>query len=104
MAAALGDREHFQKNIALIVESRERFTTDAIKLGYRIIPSQANFVFIQPPQKGRGTKFYQALFDRNILTRYYDEEGLRDGVRMTIGTGEEMATVLQVLKEILPQI
>jgi histidinol-phosphate aminotransferase len=104
VAAALGDREHFQKNVAIIIETRERFTKDAGNLGYRIIPSQANFVFIQPPQKGRGTKFYQALFDRNILTRYYDEEGLKDGVRMTIGTGEEMATVLQVLKEILPTL
>jgi histidinol-phosphate aminotransferase len=57
-------------------------------------------VFPRPPQKGRGVQFFQALFDRKILTRHYDEEGLRDGVRMTIGTREEMEITLQVMSEI----
>ena len=102
VAAALHDQEYFRKNISRIIELREWFTKEAVALGYRIIPSQANFVFPQPPQKGRGVRFYQTLFDRKILTRHYDEEGLRDGVRMTIGAREEMESALQVLKEILP--
>ena len=101
VSAALDDQEYFRKNISRIIETREWFTKEVKALGYRIIPSQANFVFPQPPQKGRGVKFYQSLFDRKILTRHYDEEGLRDGVRMTIGTREEMSCALQVLKEIL---
>ena len=102
VSAALDDQEYFWENISKVVEVREWFSKEARALGYRIIPSQGNFVFPQPPQKGRGVKFYQALFDRRVLTRHYDEEGLRDGVRMTIGTREEMAFALQVLKEILP--
>ena len=35
-------------------------------------------------------KFHELLLDRKILTRYYDGDGLRDGVRMTIGNREEM--------------
>ena len=100
--AALEDQEYLQKNILRVIQTREWFTREASALGYRIIPSQANFVFAQPQQKGRGVKFYKTLFDRKILTRYYDEAGVRDGVRMTIGTQEEMATALKVLKEILP--
>ena len=103
VAAALDDREYFQKTISQIVETREWVTKEARALGYRVIPSQANFIFPQPPQKGRGVKFYEALFDQKVLTRYYDEEGLRDGVRMTIGKREEMIAALQVMKEILPQ-
>jgi histidinol-phosphate aminotransferase len=67
-----------------------------------MIPSRANFLFPQPPRKGRGKDFFEALFRRKILTRYYDEEGLRDGVRLTIGTREEMEKVLEVFREILP--
>jgi histidinol-phosphate aminotransferase len=104
VAAALDDREYFQKNISRIVETREWISREASALGYRIVPSQANFIFPEPPQKGRGVKFYQTLFDRKILTRYYEEEGLKDGVRMTIGTKEEMALALQVLKEVLPRM
>ncbi|MDH4268009.1 MAG: histidinol-phosphate transaminase [Deltaproteobacteria bacterium] len=102
VAAALQDQEYFRKNILQIIETRDWISKEAVALGYRIIPSQANFIFPQPPQKGRGVKFYQALFNRKVLTRYYDEEGLRDGVRMTIGTREEMVATLRVLKEILP--
>ena len=102
VSAALDDQEYFRKNISRVVEVREWFSKEAGALGYRIIPSQGNFVFPRPPRKGRGAWFYQALFDRKILTRHYDEGGLRDGVRMTIGTREDMAFALQALKEILP--
>jgi histidinol-phosphate aminotransferase len=102
-AAALEDQEYLRKNISQIVQTREWFAHESVALGYRIIPSQANFIFLQPPEKGRGAKFYEALFDNRVLTRHYDEEGLRDGVRVTIGTEEEMAEVLQVMKKILPK-
>jgi histidinol-phosphate aminotransferase len=104
VAVALEDQEYLRKNISQIVQTREWFTHAAVALGYRIVPSQANFVFLQPPEKGRGIKFYEALFDSKVLTRHYDEEGLRDGVRLTIGTEEEMSKVLQVMREILPKL
>jgi histidinol-phosphate aminotransferase len=103
VTAALQDREYFQRNTQQVIATREWITKEATALGYRIIPSQANFIFLQPPQKGRGGKFYEALSARKILTRYYDDEGLQDGVRMTIGTRQEMDEVLRVLKEILPE-
>ncbi|NWF55090.1 MAG: histidinol-phosphate transaminase [Syntrophaceae bacterium] len=101
VAAALEDQDYFRKNIAAVAETREWFTAEARTLGYRIIPSQGNFVFPRPPEKGRGVRFFQSLFDRKVLTRFYDEEGLRDGVRMTIGTPEDMRITLQVMKDIL---
>ncbi len=101
VSAALDDQDYFRKNISRIVETREWFSREARGLEYRIISSQANFVFPQPVQKGRGISFFQALFDRKVLTRHYDEESLRDGVRMTIGTREDMETTLQVMKDIL---
>jgi histidinol-phosphate aminotransferase len=100
VSVVLEDQDYFRKNISSIVQTRDWFTREARTLGYRIIPSQGNFVFPRPPQKGRGVQFFQALFDRKILTRHYDEEGLRDGVRMTIGTREEMEITLQVMSEI----
>ncbi|HSR13212.1 MAG TPA: histidinol-phosphate transaminase, partial [Thermodesulfobacteriota bacterium] len=104
VSAALEDQEYFKKNISRIVETREWFAREASALGYRVTPSQANFVFPRSPRKGRGIKFYQALFARRILTRHYDEDGLRDGVRMTIGTREEMETALKVLRDILSEL
>lgn len=102
VAAALEDQEYLRKNILQIIETRGWFTREITALKYRVVPSQANFIFPQPAQKGRGRKFYEALLNRKLLTRYYDEEGLKDGVRLTIGSKEEMTFALRVLKEILP--
>ena len=103
VAAALDDQEYFREKIREVVNTREWFYGEARSLGYRMVPSGANFLFPQPPQKGRGKAFFEALFQRKVLTRHYDEEGLRDGVRLTIGTREEMKKVLGVFKEILPE-
>jgi len=103
VAAALEDQEYFRDKIREVVNTREWFFNEAKALGYRMLPSRANFLFPQPQRKGRGKDFFEALFRRKILTRYYDEEGLRDGVRLTIGTREEMEKVLKVFQEILPE-
>lgn len=103
VTAALQDRGYFQKNIQQVIETREWIAKEAVALGCRVIPSQANFIFLQPPQKGRGVKFYEALLARKVLARFYDEEGLQDGVRLSIGTKQEMTEVLRVMKEILPE-
>lgn len=99
--AALNDQEHYQNNIARIVATRDWFSDEARNLGYNIIPSQANFIFPQPPHKGEGHSFYQYLLGKKVLTRFFDEEMLKDGVRMTIGTQEEMEFTLQVMREII---
>jgi len=101
VSAALDDQDYYRKNISRIVETREWFSKEILALGYRMVPSQANFVFPQPPKKGRGVKFYETLLKRKVLTRYYDEEGLSDGVRITIGTPEDMEITLRVMKDIL---
>ena len=102
MSAALDDQEYFRKNISRVIEVREWFSREAGPWGIgSSLPKQILF-FLNPRGRGGELNFFRALFDRKILTRHYDEEGLRDGVRMTIGTREEMACALQVLKEILP--
>lgn len=103
VAAALDDQGYFRERIRNVVETREWFFGEAQALGYRMVPSRANFLFPEPPQKGRGKAFFEALFKRKILTRHYDEEGLRDGVRLTVGTREEMERVIEVFKEILSE-
>lgn len=99
--ASLSDQEYYQRNIARIVATRDWFSEEARNLGYKIIPSQANFIFPQPPRKGEGRSFYQYLLEKKILTRFFDEELLKDGVRMTIGTPEEMEFTLQIMGAII---
>lgn len=103
VAAALEDQDYFREKIGEIISVRDWFFREAQALGYRMVSSRANFLFPKPPQKGRGKAFFEALLKRKILTRHYDADGLRDGVRLTVGTREEMEKVLEVFREILTE-
>ena len=69
------------------------------ELGYQVIPSSANYLFATPPDRD-GKRVYDALFERKILVRYFSDPLLSHGLRISIGTREEMETTLQALSEI----
>jgi len=97
--AALNDQTHLTKTVARIRATRETFVAGLERLGYCVIPSQANFVFASPPDRN-GKRVYDALFDRKILVRYFSDPILAHGLRMTIGTDLEMEQTLAALKDI----
>ena len=98
-AAALTDQAYFRECCTKIVETREWFSRELRKIGYAVIPSQGNFVFASP-KSGLGRPVYDGLFDRKILVRYFTDPLLSHGLRISIGTREEMEKTLAALQEI----
>jgi histidinol-phosphate aminotransferase len=98
--AALHDQAYFQECVRKIRETREWFCAELLALGYQVIPSEANFVFVSPPDRNGG-RIYEGLFSRKILVRHFTDSLLAHGLRISIGTREEMATTLEALREIL---
>lgn len=98
-AAALRDQSHLQATVARIRATRDRFAAGLQQLGYKVIPSQANFVFASPPD-GDGRRIYEVLYARKILVRYFSDPLLAHGLRITIGTDAEMDATLTALQEI----
>ena len=66
------------------------------------MPSAANFVFAAPPGIG-GEDYYKALRSRGVLIRYFDRPGLREYVRITIGSDAQMRLLLEKTTEILEE-
>ncbi len=97
--AALLDQEHLREAVRRIRETRAWFTRELEAIGYRVIPSQANFVFAAPPDRN-GKRVYDTLYARRILVRYFSDPVLAHGLRITIGTREEMATTVEALRAI----
>ncbi len=97
--AALADQNYFQECIRKIRETRIWFTGELRVLDYGVIPSRANFVFTTPPDRN-GKRVYDALFERNILVRHFSDPLLCEGLRISIGTREEMERVVEALREI----
>ena len=68
-------------------------------MGYHVYPSQANFVMAQ--KRGRSLKeVYEALKQKQILVRYFDIPRLQDCLRITVGTPQEIKSLLQEMRSI----
>lgn len=97
--AALQDQAHLQANVTRIRETRDWFSEQLRSFGYEVRPSQGNFVFASPPDRN-GKRVYDALFAHKILVRHFSDPLLAHGMRITIGTREEMERTVATLREI----
>lgn len=97
-AIAVSDTAYYADIARRIVETRERFTAQAVAQGWQVLPSQANFVFASRPGVGGG-EVYRRLKERGILVRHFDVEGIQDFVRITVGRPEDMERLLNEMKE-----
>ena len=100
-AAALRDRDYFASCLDKVIKTREWTIRQLRALGFRVMDSQTNFVFAAAPGM-TGAEYKQALWDRNILVRYFDLPRAKDYVRITIGTQEQMERLIEATKELLP--
>ncbi len=95
--AALEDHEHFEACREKVITTRERTRTRMEKLGFRVLPSQANFVLVTHPDHD-AAQLFAGLRERGILIRHFNTEALRDFLRITIGTEDEMESLLETLE------
>lgn len=97
---ALSDESYYRAMREKIVLTRERFSQRLQEMGWLVLPSKANFVFAT--KKGiAGLHVYQTLREKGILVRHFDMKGIEDFVRITIGTDEDMETLLDAIKSSL---
>jgi histidinol-phosphate aminotransferase len=97
--ASLQDQTYFRDRTAEVCATRAWFSAELERLGYTVIPSQGNFVFASPPDRN-GRRVYDGLYARRILVRHFSDPLLAHGLRISIGTREEMEKTLAALKEI----
>jgi histidinol-phosphate aminotransferase len=99
--ASLEDLDYLMDNVRRIINERKRLWGELASFNnLRPFPSQANFILMRV-HDGRGKELKLALEQRGILIRYYNKPGLRDCVRISVGTPEQNDLVLGALREIV---
>jgi histidinol-phosphate aminotransferase len=94
--AALEDQNYLRATRARVVATRARLTEVLRGLGFAVLPSQANFVWCQ--RSDRPVRpLYEELKRRRILVRYMKYEGYGEGLRVSVGTEEEIDRLVQEL-------
>jgi histidinol-phosphate aminotransferase len=98
--AAIEDQAYFEETTRLIIATRER-TIEALQaLGFYVVPSQANFIFISHPVFSAQSLFNE-LKVRGILVRYFKKPRIDQYLRVSIGTDEEMDAFVTTVSEII---
>lgn len=99
--AALDDQKHFRENLDRIKEIRGYLTESLREMGFFVYPSQANFVFARCKDASAAKEIYEQLKHQKILIRHINYRGLEDCVRISVGTKQEIDTLLGALSEVL---
>ena len=96
--AAILDQEYARYMWEQIKSERSRVTEELTVMGWKVIPSQGNFVLAGAPD-GKGRDHYLRLRQQGILVRFFDKPGLSDKIRITIGTSQENNALLAGIRK-----
>jgi histidinol-phosphate aminotransferase len=105
-AAALADAAYYDRINRQVIATRERVSEMLRGLGFSLLPSAANFIFLKTPVVNgvapvNGAAFFAALRERGILVRHFNKPRIADYVRVSIGTDEDMDVFLAACRDII---
>ncbi len=94
--AALVAIDWMQANVARIVATRERLRDRLAGLGYDVLPSATNFVLARRAGVDQAP-VQTALRERDVFVRHFATDRLRDALRISVGTDDEIDRLLAEL-------
>jgi histidinol-phosphate aminotransferase len=98
--AAILDEPYFQQTRSAIMRNRASLTAALSGLGFDVLPSAANFVFVRHPDHS-GQELAAALRERAVLVRHFSGLRVADFVRITVGSASELRRLTDALSEFL---
>jgi len=98
--AAIDDREWFDGTRAAILATRTRMAAELARRGFACVPSQANFIWCRH-ERLPSAQLYRQLKDAGVLVRYMNYADWGDGLRISVGSDEQVDILLGKLAEMV---
>jgi histidinol-phosphate aminotransferase len=98
--ATLGDLPYYRANFKKIIATREWLSRELTKLGFRVFPSQANFILAQP-SRFTAHEWQQKLRQRKVLVRWFNFPEAKKYLRITIGSPAGEIALVKAARKIL---
>lgn len=99
-AAAIRDEAYFHSVRRRVIDTRRRTEQTLKEKGFTVLPSQANFLFVSYPGRD-GRALLDGLRERGLLVRWWDRPEIRDWLRISVGTDQEMEALIAALEELV---
>ena len=99
--AALESRDYAQGTWQRVRAERVRLREALVALGFRVLPSQSNFLLAHVPAGKNARALRDGLETHGLLVRYFDAPRIDDALRITVGTNEQSDRLLAALNALL---
>ncbi len=104
--AAIEDDVYFKDITSRVINTREWTKEQLRSLGFTFRDSMTNFVFATSEtvvnRDGSMKAVFEGLKEKDIYVRFFDKPILKNYLRISIGTDEEMRAFIDALKPMLP--
>lgn len=99
-AAAIKDREYTESVCRRIIKTREKVAAELIHMGFNVLPSQTNFLFVSH-ERFPAAELFLKLKEQGVLVRHFRKPMIENYLRITIGTDYEMELFIEKLKMVM---
>ena len=100
--AAIKENGYYLENCKRVMDARTYAKAELQALGFLVLDSKANFLFAKSNRIG-GEELYLKLKENGILVRHFKDEKIKDYNRITVGTKEDMKTLVDTVKKLLEE-
>lgn len=97
--AAIDDRDFLEKTRRLTLEGKNFLYQELSKMNLTYAPSVANFILIDVKMDGK--KVFEAMLKLGVIVREMSQYGLKNFIRLTIGSPRENQISMRALKKVL---
>lgn len=100
--AAFEDIAYFEQTRQMVMSSREGLVLSLEDLGFKVLPSQANFVFATHPAHDAAW-LAGTLRDRGVLVRHFKQARIDNYLRISVGTPAQCDQLISAMTAVLAQ-
>ena len=92
--------KYYRANFKKIIATRDSLARELTRLGFRVLPSAANFLLAKPPLFP-ASEWLEKLRGQKILVRWFSAPAVKDYLRITIGTAAEARALVKAVRRIV---
>lgn len=98
--ASFEDQAYFEEQCLNVIQSRERLVEQLENIGFEVLPSKANFIFVTHLAYA-ASELAKSLREQGIIVRYFNQPRINQYLRITVGTEEQNQRLVNTLKELI---
>ncbi|WP_151721270.1 histidinol-phosphate transaminase [Acinetobacter ursingii] len=98
--ASFEDQAYFEAQCQKVIQSRDKLVEELKEIGFKVLPSKANFIFVTHPARDAAELATQ-LREQGVLVRYFNKPRIDQYLRITIGTDQQNQRLVETLKTLL---